>query len=82
VAEGVEGEAAQGGAGFDTGARHYRDTKQVKNDLKAIQGAHTSCPQLNCTALHLIYFYFYLYLTMARANTGRSYVRRTEGRDS
>jgi hypothetical protein len=78
VAEGVEGEAAQGGAGFDTGARHYRDTKQVKNDLKAIQGAHTSCPQ--CTALHLIYFY--LYLTMARANTGRSYVRRAEGRDS
>ena len=42
VAEGVEGEAAQGGAGFDTGARHYRDTKQVKNDLKAIHGAVTS----------------------------------------
>ncbi|ELR11510.1 uncharacterized protein ACA1_256490 [Acanthamoeba castellanii str. Neff] len=41
VAEGVEGEAAQGGAGFDTGARHYRDTKQVKNDLKAIQDAPT-----------------------------------------
>jgi hypothetical protein len=36
-----EAEAVAGSkdAALDTAARHYRDTKQVRNDLKAIQGA-------------------------------------------
>jgi hypothetical protein len=37
----AEDEAAGGSkdAALDTAARHYRDTKQVRNDLKAIQGS-------------------------------------------
>lgn len=38
--------ATGGDRAMDTSARHYRDTKLVKNDLKAIQGIYV--PRLLC----------------------------------
>jgi hypothetical protein len=49
------------GADFDTGARHFRDTKQVKNDLRAIQGVNPHSLPPPSRFHQFSYFYFYLF---------------------